>query len=778
MQVARTIVTVSSLTCVCLLASAAWAQDTVILEIDPGDRVSGTLRPASEVERFVLELPAGAVLTAAAKSKGGPILKLTLIDPGGSEVARGATRGKRVTLVAPIETSGVYVIRVVGDRVADGDYVLKAKSKPTLRFRARSETDLAAEATADVAFAAPAGARLTATVGPARKSDLVPADVVLIGPDGAVDVGAQTNARGKVKVTADALPATGDYVLRFANAGADGSWKVRIDVTPSAPAKRRIDVTDAALQGTFGGTQAVFGARATPDTATAIVPAEGALNLAAMQLTVPAGAVTQATVVSIAQIEPFFVDDTTFAAGEAVRLEPAGLTFEDEVEVTLPFLAQSYDDPLTELVVVRRDEESGEIEELPGPYDIDVDAGVVTFPTSTFSSFQTVSRSDRPVKGTFLEIVIRPRLDDDGGALTLATNLVHGDFGERTINPADRARVAHTLTWSRAAGVAVVRDETAEVGTFQLASDAEVVLATPSSWRTYRRGRTPNALVAAGSEDGGPRLGVLLRRTAGTPTRGALAGDWHVFVLEANATEIEPGSVTARLVVQRLALRVANDGTSTARSVVRVVGIRDLANVEWSSVGDRDVPADGTLEPATATGDEAFGAILDMELGLRRFLTRVELLPALSGDVLIGTAGAQKDGAGAVRLVVLVRQSTAAANRDLAGDSILGAIGFRVGGAPGAELADATIVRDLDVLRTAKGAVTGTGEFIRQDRGAPTISIPESFSATWKLKATGALREFQPMRDGALTPRGELYIDTDVRDGRFEIGFGLPAPIR
>ncbi len=761
-----------------LLPATAWAQDTVTLEIGSGDRVAATLRPATEVERFLIDVPAGAVVTVTAKAKGGPVPQLTVFTPDGAELLRGTARGNKSRLRTTVASSGIHVVRVEGDGVTDGDYTLKTKVKPIARIRVDSATDLAADTAVDIPFAAPAGALLNLTVGPIRGSGLVAADLVLVGPDGAIDVTAEPTKSGKLRVSGKLLSTTGDYVLRFRNDGAGGAWKARIRIVAGDAVRRRIDVTDAALKGAFGGTQAVFGARATPDSETVVVPAAGALNLSAMQVTVPVGAVTAPAVVSIVEVEPFFVDDATFSAGEAIRLEPAGTQFTADVQVTLPFLAQSFDDPLTDLIVVRRDEETGEIEELPGPFAVDVDAGTVTFPTSEFSSFQTVSRQDRPVKGTFLEVVIRPRLLDDGGELTLATNLVHGDFGERTVNPADRTRVAHTLTWSAGAGVGLFTDEGSEIGTFAITSDDEIELATPSSSRTYRRGRTANALVAGGTEAGAPRLGVLLRRTQGTPTRGALAGEWHVFVLEGNAIERGAGAVTTRLLVQRVTLSVAADGTTRARGVVRQIVVRDLPDAEWRILRDRATPRDGTLLPAAATGDAAFGAVLDMELGLARFLTRVELFPALSGDVLIGTASAEEGAAAAVRLVILVRLSSNAANSVLAGSSLLAATGFRIGGLSGAELADAATSLDVSVRRSTKGAVTAEGTIIRQNRGMSPTGLPAFFEGTWKLDPTGALRESQPLRNGALTPRGEFYVDTDVRDGRIEIGFGLPSADR
>jgi hypothetical protein len=757
-----------------LLTRAAPAQETVELEIDPGDRVVGTLRPATEIERFVLDVPSGAKLSALARPNGGSTLQLVLLDPEDREVARGTTRGAKTRLAATAEVSGPHRIRVSGDGDFDGDYTLRAKSAPLARFTERATADLPTGSTVDIPFSAPAGATLRATIAPTRGSGLVAADVAVLGPRGDVDV--TTKTRGtKTRATTGALAATGDHILRFRNAGAEGTWKVRVDVNAGTPARRRIDVTDDALQGTFGGTQAVFGSRATPDSETIVVPAEGALNLAEMQVTVPVGAITAPTVVSIAEVEPFFVDDTTFPAGEAVRLEPSGTQFEEDVQVTLPFLAQSFDDPESELAVVRRDDETGEVEELAGPFAVDVDTGSVTFATSTFSTFQTVSRKDRPVKGTFLEIIVRPRFDDDGGSLTLATNLVHGDFGDRTENPADRTRRAHTLTWSRDAGVSVATDTGTEVGTFRIDSDESVSLVMPSGPRSFRRGRTPNALVAAGAEDGAPRLGALLRRAQGTPAPGALAGDWHAFVLEGNAIESAPGVVAVRLLLQRLRLKVAADGRASASGVVRVTVARDTADGEWTVVGDRNVPDPGSLTPSLGDGDAAFAANLDMALGRRAALVRVPLFPALSGDLLVGSAGVDEGGAGAVRLVVLVRTSSDAVTTDLTGRSIVGAAGFRTGGDPAT---DATVARDLDVVRTKRGAVSGAGALLVQERGAAAVTDTESFDETWKIKPNGRFREFAPLREGALTPRGELYVDVDVRDGRVEIGFGVPAAPR
>lgn len=131
---------------VAVLAPAllAPARAEVNVAIANGDKVSGTLNPAGEVETFRVDVPRGAVFKVkvkgrpAARKEPKPAVGLRLFDPGGDQVGADAVKQGRTGATLKgyaAQETGTYRIEVVGDGQVRGDYKLVVKWSSPRRFR-------------------------------------------------------------------------------------------------------------------------------------------------------------------------------------------------------------------------------------------------------------------------------------------------------------------------------------------------------------------------------------------------------------------------------------------------------------------------------------------------------------------------------------------------------------------------------------------------------------------------------------------------------------------
>ena len=81
--------------------------------------------------------------------------------------------------------------------------------------------------------------------------------------------------------------------------------------------------------------------------------------------------------------------------GPSVFVGPEGLRFSSDVTVTIPFDVRQYGGDFSDLRVFTRDSR-GRVTLVTGEYDVDVEAGTVSFAVSHFSSFQAFQETVAP----------------------------------------------------------------------------------------------------------------------------------------------------------------------------------------------------------------------------------------------------------------------------------------------------------------------------------------------------------------------------------------------
>lgn len=774
-----------------VLLAIAWtalAQDDVVdLEVGAKDRVRGTLRPAEDNESFRVQATAGAVLKVTLKGVGSvaPPASVSVLDPGDVEIGSAADAGVARVTTAPLAATGLHRIRVLGDGENDGDFDLKVKVKHQRRFDADDGSEVPAGAAGQFTFSAPAGAIPVVLLKPAGGSAFLPVIESITGPaqdEQLFDPSGATER--KHKVTGGPLPATGDYVVHFRNAGAAGAYVGRVTLRLPTLARRTFDIRDAALAGEYGGTQGVYG-RLVDDGGATLVPPDSATNLAATQIDIPGDALDVPLIVSFAQDEAFFVDDDNAAAGPAVEFAPSGLTFDNPVTITLPYVPNSVDD-VSELRIHVLDPDTGLLEVVPGPYVVDTVNNTVSFPALHFSTFQATSAGPRPVKGTFAEFLVRARVGDafEGEFTVGHSNFAAGTFKGRSGNPLVRNRSRRSVNWrvSPQAGavLSTTLDEGTDNGQITILDDESVTVDAGSESLTYRRGRSPDVLLSSRAQDGELTLSLVVRRTPGRPTLSNLVGTYHAFTLELNASS-QPQGIDFIVVGTNLLLTVGPDGRVVAGNVTRGLGRATFPGGQWSFTTTKTAPKPGRVSPLKS--DKAVQ--LDMQLGFGPNLDQVKLFPLLAGDLLLGVSEFAVDGGsagaarGAVRIVVLVRASEGAAVSDFDGRSLFGALGVLTdpGSADGSirfDLQTGRVVHDaaggldLSAVRELRGHLLATG-------GATVEQTLLDETGTYRVGGNGTFRESTPLERGALTRRRALYVGSKFREGRYVLGFGLPA---
>ncbi len=773
-----------------LLAATAAGQeapvDSVDLQIGVGDKVDGTISPPEERESFLVDAARGAVVKGSVKSRtrGGTRVRLELMNPDDEVVANGAESGSGAKLPPTrLEVSGGHRFRVTGDGLEEGDYQLKVKVKAPKFWGDASVASLDPGAETLFTFAADGGSVLSATASPSRGSALLPALIEVVGP-GAFQMGlpAPSDGAKKHKVKGVVLPEPGEYTLRLRNVGAAGGWKIAVKLKPPKTQKTSVDLRDEALGGDFFGDQIFVGRVIGPDGGE--VSAEEFLGVD-VSIDVPAGAVTESAVISISEIETFFVDDERNEAGPAIQLGPAGLEFLLPVEVTIPFDPQAYDDPVAEIEIFVEEEDGTQVA-IPGPYDIDVDASTVTFPTSGFSTFEPVSPKARPFRGRFVEIQILTGLENGfGGAFGFNQHTIIGDAGPRIGNGFVRSVDTLTAKWTRGSGSVATLSATQQIGgqagTIDVVDNEEINLQILSgaSIRLVR-GRSPDLLVGTVSGNGQLGVSLIARETKGAPTRNSLSGGWHAIVWDFVTRDIPGAGVDLVSGIQTLELDVEFDGTTKAGKVSRDVTFSEFPSTGWQSERDKRRPANGTL---LRSGKDA---ILSMAVGTSPLITEMRLTPVARGDVLMGVTR-QVDGSVqnpseiVSRLVILVRPPEKATTATFSGSSRLRTIelvttaGSSTGNAPAgaAEL----ILRDLDAVHDGQGALTASGfrrTLVHDAVGARVLTnTGVDNTASYSVRSDGSFDETGPMQRGTLTRKGGLTISLATTGDRMGLGFGL-----
>ncbi len=365
------------------------------LDVELPNRVAlrGSLDAREELDTLRLRVPERAALRLAVTGKGRVVPDIRLFAPGGDEIALGPAlrvRGRTAKL-APLTTAtpGLYRIDVRARGGATGTYRMGASW--TLPKRTRFDATLTGGG-GTLAFDAEAGAAVKATLRAATAGASVHA-VRLEGPEG-YDVPLETPAARKSAARLGPLPRTGRYRLTLATSPAS-AVEVTAILTQRAPATRAsLDLRSAERRGT-GVARTVTRRLAEAGGDLAVPALDSAqrvqIDASGLAVVVPAGALTEPAALSMRTDDDVIADPLGFApAGVLVQFDVGGRKFETPVAVTLPFDVGAFPggDPRTDACVLRRADDGQVTEVPPSGYDVDVDAGTVTFPASGFSSFQ------------------------------------------------------------------------------------------------------------------------------------------------------------------------------------------------------------------------------------------------------------------------------------------------------------------------------------------------------------------------------------------------------
>ena len=655
------------LLCALVPAVAAFAADTVDVDVSNSTRIEGTIRPPDSRELFGVYAPRGATLTVTSKRRGpGELVPgFDVLDPGGGTIVSTPKRkGAKLRRVV-LDTSGRYAIRVTGSGADDGDYRLKAKVKPRKKWRSELLTGIQPQPDGpadpdlwrEFPFAAPSGALAKITV----KSDVPDGAhvVALRHPDGSETPFDPPEAGAKKHVLTNVvLRRLGEYTLVIANNGvAPSTAKATVVVKPQPVEREDLDYRDGAT-GVEDGAQ-VYSRRVGPDGG--VVTPEGVPGLEGVSLSVPPGALDEDVVLTI-NTAPDLADQTGGASGgPTVEFTQEGLEFNVPVEITLPYDPAAYTDPPTELEVHVRSGTTGEVSQVPPPYNINMQNATVAFEVDHFSSFQAIAFVRRPFEGDFVRLkLLHDATSQFGGSTTVGLGSLTVTATSPTTSQLALNVDDFQLTWDGgpSSGASSTRLTPVVNGTATTdgTESVDVVFATESF--SGVRGRSDDALASVPSPGAAfpGSIEILLRRAAVNPTSITLSDTWHVAVLEYSAIESTPGQVALRHTVGQFELSVIGSGEVTALEASRRSSDSTLPGATWSQTTDPTVPSTGVLTPNGSDVD------FDMAVGVDGRLDAMTLSSVVGGDVLVGSSfiqdGSLGSDGGAVRLVFFTRAST------------------------------------------------------------------------------------------------------------------------
>ncbi len=679
-----------------------------------------------------------------------------------------------------LASSGPVALRVAGDGVADGDYELRVKMSAQTAWSGTSPADLAPGGEATFAFAAPTGSTADVTLTPGKKSAFAPLIVDVEGAGGTlIPVDGSGAKPKKHAVKGVILGPAGEYLVRFRNsAAAAGSWAVSVRVHPPHLSRANVDISDSSLTGSFGGGAQVFG-RVLDPTGGDVDPGVTGGALDGSSILVPVGALGAPTAVAIEASETFFVDDANHPAGIAVAFTPSGTVFPTPVTVTLPFDAQSFDDPANELTIYVKDGTTGALEAVPRTsLAFDLAAGTVSFPASHFSNFQSTSPRDRPFKGQFVELEIAGAPSPSyGGTFSMGLHQVTGFKGPRTGNGFSRTLGRSAFQYGGGTITAVSAAST-EGGNCDVVDDADVTLTGDASGaRTYLRGRNDGVFVAAPSAAAATDSeSVIFRVAQGAPTFANVAGEWLAYVYEVSARE-NPTPDQLEVVGRRTRLFFGVDGSVRA-GVTATETASAKGDGSWTRSSDATHPRKGTFSVAGGL------VHLDMQVGTSPLSTSVDLVAVLRGDGLVGvTSGVKTAGKKTVeamtRTVFLVRASSGAKEGPILGRSFFSEFAVTPVDRVGASQDLSWIGEALTLTHVAPSTIDVAGTratFDHDATGAPrAASSSIATTGTFLAESNGVYRELDANVFGAFAPREGFYVSTRFGPTFLGMGFGVVA---
>ena len=405
-----------------------------------GDRVTGSIVPASEVETFRVDVPRGARVTVTLKGvnpRGGaaPATGFRIVGPDAETLADVpvAAQGRRASVTTHVTGSQAVIVR--GDGVRAGDYRLQVKWRSAQRF------PIAGDLTAGQApfvLDLDAGARLVVSVAAARGSPALPRlDRMEIPSVPTYFFPAPSNPASKShKGTSPVMPSAKGVTLSITDAQGrtgeplrfTGAALVRL---PKSKA-RKLDLSTRGLGGA-GGSGSAFGAIVGPAGGTVTVDPGAGIDGASVQI--PEGSLPYPTPIVIGtgvEIVPPVAGSV--GAGPTISFGPEGQQFPAGAIVTIPVDPAALGSDTSTLQVFVRDAQ-GRVTLVPPPYFVDAAAGTVSFPVSHFSDYRAIVRAGAPqdLNGDGIDdlVVTAPLQDVGRGA-------VYVYFGKRKLALGDR----------------------------------------------------------------------------------------------------------------------------------------------------------------------------------------------------------------------------------------------------------------------------------------------------------------------------------------------------
>jgi len=366
---------------VCLAAVASGDSGDLEVALLNGDRVRGTIFPATQVETFDVVLPRGARLDVVAKPKRTgprptpPALSVRLLDSLGRDVGGDAVEnsGKKGRISKfDVAESGVHHIEVSGDRFGIGDYTLSLKWKSQKKFKEKGVDT--SQGIRPIDFAADSSSVLVIKAKASKGSPALPVVTELVRVEDGREIVVHTftfppRPTGTFKATTG-IAIGGDHRLKLRDGGGVGG---PVDVTlklKGAKRRRSVRLTDDQLGVPPSDVRIV---------ATVLIDNDGGeAPPEAPLVKLPIDALSKLTPVQIGIGDPFDGPDGSglLPTGSTVFVGPTHLEFDRQDDVDVPFDADAFGGDTSDLRVQLRDETG--LTSTIHSFTIDTDRSVVT----------------------------------------------------------------------------------------------------------------------------------------------------------------------------------------------------------------------------------------------------------------------------------------------------------------------------------------------------------------------------------------------------------------
>ena len=608
--------------------AALWCAHRASADLDTqllnGNKVAGSFLPAGEVETFRVFVPRGAKLAATVagkKAKGAPTPKVTLAldvpegDPAGT-VKVTKTGGKLSGFTT--SSSGEHAFRLTSAQA--GNYLFSVKWKSPSGTKKSSFTFEPADEL-EFPVSADAGTLLTVSAAASKKSAAIPRLTYVESADGEwfSDPFDEPDDFEFPKHTVKKIAlggAGGDYIVHVEETGGEGgAAALAITLKPQRVKPRTLQLTTKQT-GADPVSQFAKGAVIGDEGGLIEIGTDAGSLIDKSSLSVPPGALGNPVVIVMSTAAPFSPGPGVEAAGAGVNFTPDGLQFkstDEGVFATIPFDSSKFAGDFSAFEIYVQ-EANGTIArvEPTSDYEIDAEAGTVTFPVSHFSRYQ-VFRPAAPKSNDlnadgYADLVV-PASAADGGR-----GRVYVFFGGPSFNPSSSTGASVTLAGS-STGDAFGRSVAA--GDVNGDGIADLVVGAPGA---AGGGRVDVFL-------GGSGFSAQTQRISYTGGTGASAFGAAVLVAD-----------------------ITGDG---ARDLV--VSDPDYSGVEVPSVGAvHVVPGGGSLAGGALPSAASFlfdGGFPDTHLGISLTAGRLVGEDAVP-DLVIGAAeGAPGSGTGSVYVV-------------------------------------------------------------------------------------------------------------------------------